>query len=78
MSGLDDVLASAYLERLGVGARPGAVDARTLAELQRAHVAAIPYENLDIVRGAPPGIEPVDCVRRIVRRRGGYGPQRPL
>ena len=39
-----------------------------LSRLQRAHVAAIPYENLDIVRGAPPPIEPVACVRRVVAR----------
>ena len=69
---LDDALAAAYLERLGVDARPGEVDAAMLVALQRAHVAAVPYENIDIVRGSPPGIEPLDCVRRVLGGRGGY------
>jgi arylamine N-acetyltransferase len=72
MAALDDSLAAAYLERLGVDVRPGEVDMSTLARLQRAHIAAVPYENLDIVRGRPPGIDPVDCARRIVAGRGGY------
>lgn len=69
---LDDGLASRYLERLEVEAQPGAVGAAELAALQRAHQAAVPYENLDIVRGAPPGIEPIDSVRRLLGGRGGY------
>lgn len=69
---LADRRASAYLERLEVEARPGEVDAATLATLQRAHVARIPYENLDIFRGKPPGIEPLDCVERLLGGRGGY------
>ena len=69
---LDGALAAAYLERLGVDARPGEVDAAMLAALQRAHVAAVPYENIDIVRGSPPGIDPYDCVRRVLAGRGGY------
>jgi N-hydroxyarylamine O-acetyltransferase len=69
---LDDALADAYLEKLGVEARPGEVDTVKLAELQRAHVSAVPYENIDIVRGDPPGIDPLDCARRIVGGRGGY------
>ena len=71
-NGLDDALAEAYLEKLGVDVRPGGVDSARLAELQRAHLAAVPYENVDIVRGLPPGIEPRECVRRIVAGRGGY------
>lgn len=70
---LEDATAVAYLERLGVDARPGEVDPATLAALQRAHVAAVPYENLDIVRGQPPPIDPIACARRIVEGgRGGY------
>jgi arylamine N-acetyltransferase len=30
------------------------------------------YENIDIVRGHPPAIEPGACVRRILGGRGGY------
>jgi arylamine N-acetyltransferase len=69
---LGDSVATAYLERLGVDARPGEVDAKALVALQRANLAAVPYENLDIVRGQPPGIDPVACARRIVSGRGGY------
>jgi arylamine N-acetyltransferase len=69
---LADRAATAYLEHLGVDARKGEVDAATLAAIARAHVARVPYENVDIYRGEPPGIEPVSCVDRIVAGRGGY------
>jgi len=69
---LDDRTAHAYLELIGVDARPGEVDAATLVALQRAHLAAVPYENIDIVRGSPPGIEPTATVPRILGGRGGY------
>jgi N-hydroxyarylamine O-acetyltransferase len=72
MPALDDATAHAYLELLGVDARPGEVGEATLAALQRAHVECVPYETVDIVRGRPPGIEPLDCVRRVLGRRGGY------
>ena len=72
MSALDDSLAAAYLERIGVEARRDDVDAATLFALQRAHLAAVPYENLDIVRGSPPPIDAVSCARRIRAGRGGY------
>jgi arylamine N-acetyltransferase len=69
---LPDDLAHDYLARLGVDARPCEVDATTLRALQEAHVEHVVYETLDIVRGAPPGIEPLACVRRVVGGRGGY------
>ena len=72
MTALDDSLAAAYLERIGVAARRGDVDVATLVALQRAHIAAVPYENLDIVRGLPPPIDAVSCVLRILSGRGGY------
>lgn len=62
----------AYLERLGVATTPGDVDAATLRVLVRAHVSRVPYENVDIVRGQPPGIEPLACVDRVLAGRGGY------
>ena len=52
--------------------RRGTVDAATLAALARAHVARVPYENIDIYRGEPPGIEPLACVERVIGGRGGY------
>lgn len=44
----------------------------TLAALMRAHVSKVPYENVDIYRGQPPGIEPLSCVERVLAGRGGY------
>jgi len=57
----------AYLERIGLNGRPG------LAELHRAHVTAVPFENLDPQGGLPVSLEPADLERKLVReRRGGY------
>ena len=57
----------AYLGRVGLRRRPG------LAELHRAHVTAIPFENLDPRRGVPVSLEPDDLQRKLVAdRRGGY------
>jgi len=59
----------AYLERIGLGGRgrPG------LAELHRAHVTAIPFENLDPHRGVPVSLDLQDLQRKLVaERRGGY------
>jgi N-hydroxyarylamine O-acetyltransferase len=69
---LSDHAAAAYLEHLGVDATPGEVDAATLTAVARAHVARVPYENIDIYRGEPPGIEPLACVERVIGGRGGY------
>jgi N-hydroxyarylamine O-acetyltransferase len=58
---------AAYLERIGVGAGAG------LAEVHRAHVTAIPFENLDSHRGIPVSLELDDLERKLVHeRRGGY------
>jgi N-hydroxyarylamine O-acetyltransferase len=57
----------AYLERIGLSGRPG------LAEVHRAHVTAIPFENLDPRRGIPVSLEPDALERKLVTdRRGGY------
>jgi N-hydroxyarylamine O-acetyltransferase len=57
----------AYLERVGVHGRPG------LHELHRAHVTAIPFENLDSRAGIPVSLDPEDLERKLVtNRRGGY------
>jgi N-hydroxyarylamine O-acetyltransferase len=69
---LCDDLGLAYLERLEVDAGRGGVDATTLAALMRAHVMRVPYENIDIFRGRPPGIDPHGCVTRVLAGRGGY------
>ncbi|KOU22499.1 hypothetical protein ADK52_20890 [Streptomyces sp. WM6372] len=60
-----------YLRRLGF-ARPPRPTAQTLFALQRAHVERVPYENLGIQLGRPPGIDPELSVRRIAAGHGGY------
>jgi N-hydroxyarylamine O-acetyltransferase len=62
----------AYLARVGVAALPGPT-AAGLRDLHRAHVLAIPFENLDIVLGR--GIDvslPAVQAKLVARRRGGY------
>ena len=57
----------AYLARIGLRGRPD------MAELHRAHVTSIPFENLDPHRGMPVSLAPEDLERKLVHeRRGGY------
>jgi N-hydroxyarylamine O-acetyltransferase len=57
----------AYLQRIGLHGRPG------LAELHRAHLGAIVFENLDPHRGIPVSLALDDLQRKLVDgRRGGY------
>jgi N-hydroxyarylamine O-acetyltransferase len=61
-----------YLARIGY---EGPLDAspETLAELQRAHMTAVPFENLDISLGRPLVLDREANYRKIVeRRRGGW------
>jgi N-hydroxyarylamine O-acetyltransferase len=63
---------SAYLARTGHPHVSGA-DAATLARLHRAHLATIPFENLDIQMGRPIELDAVSLQNALVRRRrGGY------
>lgn len=56
-----------YLDRIGLQGRP------TIAEVHRAHVTTIPFENLDPHRGVPVSLAPEDLHRKLVaERRGGY------
>ncbi|MFD8592121.1 arylamine N-acetyltransferase [Streptomyces sp. NPDC059637] len=62
----------AYLQRVGF---TGALEptARTLRELHRAHVTAVPFENLEIVLGRPVPLDLESLQAKLVRqRRGGY------
>jgi N-hydroxyarylamine O-acetyltransferase len=62
----------AYVERIkyGGGTDP---DFDTLAGLLRAHMAAIPFENLDVLLGRPVRLDLDGVQRKLVRaRRGGY------
>jgi N-hydroxyarylamine O-acetyltransferase len=57
----------AYLERIGLGGRPG------LTQMHRAHVHAIPFENLDPHAGHHVSLATEELERKIVQsRRGGY------
>jgi N-hydroxyarylamine O-acetyltransferase len=57
----------AYLERIGLEGRP------SLAQLHRAHLTSIPFENLDPHQGLPVSLALEDLERKLVsERRGGY------
>jgi N-hydroxyarylamine O-acetyltransferase len=61
-----------YLERIGHGwhVRP---KLPTLRSLHRAHVTAIPFENLDVQLGEVPSLKPDAIFDKLVeRRRGGW------
>jgi len=67
----DDAVTS-YLARIGIGSRP-VLDAAALRELHRAHLLAVPFENLSIHLGEPISLEADDLLGKIVtRRRGGF------
>ncbi|GHC81640.1 arylamine N-acetyltransferase family protein [Streptomyces flavofungini] len=62
----------AYLARIGYEgeAKP---DLETLRALHRAHVASIPFENLEIMLGRPVPLDLAALQDKLVRRRrGGY------
>jgi N-hydroxyarylamine O-acetyltransferase len=63
---------TAYLERIGfVGAARADFD--TLRRLHRAHLGAVPFENLDVQLRRPLGLEVHSIFEKIVhRRRGGW------
>jgi N-hydroxyarylamine O-acetyltransferase len=57
----------AYLARIGLAGRP------TIAEVHRAHVTSIPFENLDPFCGIPVSLALEDLQQKLVsKRRGGY------
>ena len=63
---------AAYLDRVGTIA-PAAPSLAALSSLQRGHLLAVPFENLDIGLGRPISVEPAAAYDKIVvRRRGGY------
>jgi len=62
----------AYLRRIGLAERPPAT-LDGLRTLHRAHLRAIPYENLDVQLGRPVTIERGPIFEKMVtRRRGGW------
>lgn len=62
----------AYLDRIAYDG-PMHKDSATLAALHRAHLRAIPYENLDVQFGRPLSIDVPAIFEKIVtRKRGGW------
>ena len=62
----------AYLRRVGTPHLDGA-SIETLTRLHRAHIAAIPFENLDIQMGRSIRLDAASLQGALVeRRRGGY------
>lgn len=62
----------AYFARIGYdGARTPTLE--TLNHIVHAHIQAIPFENLDVLRGIPIRLEPEAIEAKLVHaRRGGY------
>lgn len=68
----DSIDLDTYLRRIGHAA-PLAPDEATLRALAVAHIAAIPFENLDPLLGVPVELTPEAVERKLVRaHRGGY------
>lgn len=62
--------ADAYLERIGyIGAREPMPD--LIPQLHRAHLLAVPFENLDIPLGRPIALSVPAFYDKVVRRRRG-------
>jgi len=61
----------AYLERIGHARVEPSVE--SLHSLHRAHVLAIPFENIDVILGTHPGLG-LDAIQAklVGRQRGGY------
>jgi N-hydroxyarylamine O-acetyltransferase len=69
---LDSDRIDRYLERIGV-ARPAAPTMQVLADLARAHVTTIPFENLDIHLENPISLVAQEVVDKItIEQRGGF------
>jgi N-hydroxyarylamine O-acetyltransferase len=69
---MDEQAASTYLHRIGAE-RPPALDGTALGALHRAHLLAVPFENLSIHLAEPISLAEGDLADKIVtRRRGGF------
>jgi N-hydroxyarylamine O-acetyltransferase len=67
---LTEARADEYLDRIGAS-RPDRADLAALAVLQRAHLHAVPFENLSIHLGEPIALDTDALFDKIVRRRRG-------
>ncbi|MGH1489803.1 MAG: arylamine N-acetyltransferase family protein [Acidimicrobiales bacterium] len=70
---LSNQLQRSYLERIAIAELPTTADEATLRRLHRAHLMAVPFENLDIHIGQPIVLDPEPILTKIVEdRRGGF------
>ncbi len=71
MSGVSQATAG-YLRRLGLEPDlPATIE--TLRAIHRAHLAQVPYDNVEIMLGRAPSVEPEHSLGRLVRTgRAGY------
>ena len=61
-----------YLDRISFDGRPD-VDLATLEALQRSHLSAVPFENLDVYTGVEVSVDPGRSLDKILERsRGGW------
>jgi N-hydroxyarylamine O-acetyltransferase len=66
------MILSDYFDRIGYSG-PRTPDFTTLDALMRAHIAAVPFENLDVQLGNPVTIDIPSVFAKLVgRRRGGW------
>lgn len=69
---MDEQLVSEYLRRIDA-APPRSADAEALRSLHRAHLMAVPFENLSIHLPEPISLAEYDLLDKVVtRRRGGF------
>jgi N-hydroxyarylamine O-acetyltransferase len=69
---MDGQAVTAYLHRIGAE-RPSVLDAAALGVLHRAHLLAVPFENLSIHLAESISLGEDDLIDKIVtRRRGGF------
>jgi len=68
---IEDLDLDAYLQRIGHARVEPSAD--SLHSLHRAHVLAIPFENIDVILGTHPGLG-LDAIQAklVGRQRGGY------
>ena len=73
MEGGSEMNVAQYLSRINLGETRLDVNLPSLRSLQRAHLLAIPFENLDIHWKRPITIDPARFFSKIVeQRRGGF------
>ena len=69
---MDETTLAAYLDRIGVS-RPRVLDEAALGDLYRAHLMAVPFENLSIHLAEPISLAEDGLIDKIVTwRRGGF------